>query len=488
MKEIIIDLIKKILPFLFRKTKEKTKEMLKDNSGVKFYADPSTSTTDIGEKSALIFIHGFGGNKDDTWGDTIKFIRENNQFALWDIFSYGYNSGLLPNILKGFWIGNASLDILGQAVQGEIEMLINKGYNSVSICAHSMGGLITQRAVLDITDEDLVKINSIILFGTPSNGLKKADWGRFINDQVKDLGAKSKFIARLRKEWSETFKDLPPFKFLAVAGDKDEFVPRSTSIEIFPEDQQKVIGGDHLSMIKAKQKNDQMVTTIEDKILKDENYRYPWEPAIMAMNQANFQEAKRIYEVTSFNNLLRRDKVRYILCLEAVGEKDTANQYAQQIGQSGSDPAGVLGGRYKRLFLDTRNRSHFEKAMEWYAKSYEKAISLHEKYYPGINIALLHRIYGNEIEAVEWAKKSLEQATESKKNNHWEYATQGEAELQLQNLEAAIEHYGNALNRVKNLREKESMLLNALTVMEEMPYTEVQKKSLLKVFEIELFS
>ena len=125
MKILLINFAKKLLPFLFKPVKKS----LKDVSGVSLHEDPSTSSKPVNQKSALIFIHGFGGTQDGTWGDTFKYLRENPKFADFDIYSYGYNSGLLPDIKKDIWIGQASLKELGLGVRREIEMYVDKGYN-----------------------------------------------------------------------------------------------------------------------------------------------------------------------------------------------------------------------------------------------------------------------------------------------------------------------------------------------------------------------
>ena len=478
MKEILIEIGKKLLPFLFKIPPKLSKEA----AGIIKDTDYSTVELEEKEKSALIFIHGFGGQQDETWGDTFKYLRANREFAKWDFYSFGYNSGLLPNIFKGIWIGQSDLNDLAFGFRGEIETQLRKGYQTISICAHSMGGLVVQRALLDLDNASLTKIHTIILFGTPSNGLVKADLGGFINDQVRDLGSKSPFIYKLRKDWTQKFGNKPPFKFLAVAGDRDEFVPKPTSIDIFPEDQRKIIGGDHSRIVKPQSASDQTVTTIVDKILNDQNHRYDWEPALMAFERANFQEAKRIYERVGFDNLIVSQQVKYMLCLEALGHRDQAMKFAEKLNKRSSDNSSVLGGRYKRLYLDTLDAKYLKESRSWYQKGFNTSENPEDFYYAAINLAFLSLLSNDRSKATEWASIAEEKANESQMDSLWKYATLGEANLINRNLDEAITYYIKALTLSPTIRDKESMLINAFKSIEILQYSKDQRDQFRKLF------
>jgi pimeloyl-ACP methyl ester carboxylesterase len=64
----------------------------------------------------------------------------------------------------------------------------------IAVAAHSMGGLVAQRAILNdasLTD----RLSHLFLFGTPSSGLKKAWFGSLFKPQLADMSAGGPFVA-----------------------------------------------------------------------------------------------------------------------------------------------------------------------------------------------------------------------------------------------------------------------------------------------------
>jgi hypothetical protein len=58
------------------------------------------------------------------------------------------------------------------------------------------------------------------------------------------------FVTMLRADWSARFGENPSFAFRAVAGIRDEFVPRESSVEPFQQSLRSYVSGDHLEMVK----------------------------------------------------------------------------------------------------------------------------------------------------------------------------------------------------------------------------------------------
>jgi hypothetical protein len=63
-----------------------------------------------------------------------------------------------------------------------------------------MGGLVVQRALVDND-----KTRAVILFGTPSGGLRKASPFAFWKPQLRNMAKDSKFITKLRGDWKNSF-------------------------------------------------------------------------------------------------------------------------------------------------------------------------------------------------------------------------------------------------------------------------------------------
>jgi len=73
-----------------------------------------------------------------------------------------------------------------------------------------------------------------------------------LKQQIRNMSASGEFIRDLRRDWTNLNLDTkPPFHFLAIAGELDQFVPPESSLGPFPEPVRRVIPGDHLSMLRA---------------------------------------------------------------------------------------------------------------------------------------------------------------------------------------------------------------------------------------------
>ncbi len=215
-------------------------------------------------RSCIVFIHGFQGSEGTTWGSFPSFLEMMPELQAWDILSFGYSSSLSPD-LKGIWSGDPDIKMIAASLSSFCRSQSIAIYDKIVFVAHSMGGLALQRALLD--DQELSsRTEAVVLFGTPSFGLKKASILnvpilRRIKGQVADMARGGDFIRQLRADWNYRFSnsDKLPFRFLAVAGTEDQFVDQEASITGFPKDQTDVVPGNHLSIVKPNSKKDASV-------------------------------------------------------------------------------------------------------------------------------------------------------------------------------------------------------------------------------------
>src|ERR1700693_5524627 len=149
-----------------------------------------------GAKVVLVFVHGFSGDPSKTWGQFPDFIDADSRLNDWDILSIGYTTRLVPDIV-GIWSADAPLDRLALLLSTIASTPPLSDYRSLAIVAHSMGGLILQRALLDCP-ELLTRTSHVLLYGTPSGGLAKAGPFSFIKRQVRDMAETSEFVTTLR--------------------------------------------------------------------------------------------------------------------------------------------------------------------------------------------------------------------------------------------------------------------------------------------------
>ncbi len=196
------------------------------------------------QRNVVIFVHGFSGDAYKTFGMMPAFVAGDLELIGWDIYSFGYKTGLSPS-LTGVWSSDPDLTVLSKLLTQRINEKYNS-YENISLIAHSMGGLIVQRALLDI--KNINSIKHVLLFGTPSKGLIKAKAGSwFFNTQIKCMSPDSEFIQHLREDWAKKYQSTP-FEFEVIAGTEDLFVPPTSSLEPFDKKYHFYVRGNHLEM------------------------------------------------------------------------------------------------------------------------------------------------------------------------------------------------------------------------------------------------
>ena len=154
------------------------------------------------------------------------------------------------------------------------------GYDRFALVGHSMGGLVIQAFVLEELiqkrREYLDRLTEVILYGTPSGGLKKAGWGAnvFVT-QIEDMNVSGEFIVDLRQQWKIWVDDsrskpdrLSRFKLTLVAGMKDQFVPMVSSLDPFPMDEKEIVPGNHIEMVKPDSANSLCYTLLRKRLLR----------------------------------------------------------------------------------------------------------------------------------------------------------------------------------------------------------------------------
>lgn len=231
-------------------------------------------------KACIIFIHGFNGDLTFTWGRFPDLLCQEQSMNGWDIVCFGYDSTLTPDLTLGIWTSNPSIQKIADTLRTFIRSSFASRYDAIVFIAHSMGGLVVQRALLD--EHALArKVDKVILFGTPSFGLNNA-WLfqlpilKSLYRQPRDMGKNSEFIRSLRSDWSQQFQTAIPFGFLAIAGSEDEFVPHSSSIDGFPANHFAVVPGDHLTIVKPEKTTDASFTLVHGFITEKAGYLGPW--------------------------------------------------------------------------------------------------------------------------------------------------------------------------------------------------------------------
>jgi pimeloyl-ACP methyl ester carboxylesterase len=420
-----------------------------------------------GTSVAVIFVHGYSGNLAETWGQFPTFLMSEPQLRGWDIFSLGYPTSLIPN-LTYLWSAMPSIATLADLMRTHLTDGALRKYRRIAILAHSMGGLVAQRALLDdalILD----RTSHLLLFGTPSDGLRKASAFKFWNRQVRDLGCDSTFITDLRNRRPALF-GAPKFGFMTIAGDVDDFVPRESSLDPFDKPFQKVVPGNHLAIVKPAAADYLGVRVVVNTITGNAADAGPWSAARVAVERGEFQEAIKQLE-PSAAQLDANALVQLALALEEVGRQADAIRLLDQYHGTNTDPVGVLAGRLKRRWAHEHHEADGRRALELYSRGYataQAASNDQQAFYMAINVAFMELALDPKDPAVrqrssQWATKALDHARRSPVEK-WRCATEGEANLVLGNTELALENYRAAIAMQPSPRELSSMFQQAYHV------------------------
>lgn len=432
-----------------------------------------------GGDTAVVFIHGFGGREGATFGDFPELLTRERALDGWDVWDLGYATGLAPD-LRGVWAGNPGIDTLATYLRTRLTSGELAGYASIALIAHSMGGLVVQKALVDAAvDGDLQLLNRVghvFLFGTPSGGLRKAGpfafWSRAVGGMARD----GEFITGLRRGWSSAFGDVPDrFRLWVAAGDRDEFVPATSSLEPFDRTVQHVVHGNHVEIVKPGSRDNLSVQLVVRGLQDDAAASGPWNAARVAVETQRFQDAVDRFS-GHVDELDDAHLVQLALALESLGRTEEALAHLSDRESLGSDAKGVLAGRLKRRWIAEGRAADRDDARRLYAEAHlaaEEAGRWGQALYHGINEAFMLAVdpsdTGDRPRARQLAEKVLDHCAKVDRRDHWREATIGEAKLHLGEREEALAAYRRAVHETApppGPREIASMYQQALVLVE----------------------
>ncbi|HXB72458.1 MAG TPA: alpha/beta fold hydrolase [Candidatus Acidoferrales bacterium] len=411
-----------------------------------------------GNKIATVFVHGFTGDAVGTWTGVPKFLQADPRLAGFDFLGFGYPTTKSYDLV-GFWSADPRIQEIALALSTEMSSGRMAQYEGVALVAHSMGGLVAQLAL--VNDETLRKRTThLALFGTPSAGLRKAGLLSFWKRQIANMDAAGPFIKDLRARWNALGLDHPAFRFMAVAGELDQFVPPESSLLPFPESSRRVIPGNHLTMIQASRADDPAVRLLTDFFTAGAAPAGARAASRLALESRQFT---RVIDSLGGDpkSLDAAAAVDLAIALDGMGRRGEAIAALAPFEKTDTDAMGTLAGRLKRTWLASRHRADAERALELYQKAYGIAVSKtppdHEQaYYHGINIAFLELAYGGDIGAAqEMAGKTLEHCEAARRapgGEHWRLATEGDALIILGRVDEGIRQHELAMQNLYRVR------------------------------------
>jgi pimeloyl-ACP methyl ester carboxylesterase len=391
----------------------------------------------------VVFLHGYSGSRDDTWDRFPGLLG--SATPDWDIFTVGYATTLLPDVV-GIWSADPDLPILAGLLRTQLVMRPLERYQSIALIAHSMGGLVVQKALVD--DDALGKrVRHVILFGTPSGGLRKAGWVPFWKRQLQNMAEGSPFIDELRQAWKQRYGASSPFDFLVVAGASDQFVPPVSSLRPFDTRFQRVVPGDHVSIVKPANADAPSLSLVIATLGAGKApARDPIADLRLAAERPSAKASELVQKVEArATEMSVKDVVDAALALDAAGKRAESIELLERYKEKDTDVKGSLGGRVKRVWLESERKEDGERALALYQDALNAATTPDQIYYLAINVAFMKFVFANErLTAQAMATLALQHASPPG-DDLWKTATVAEAYLYLGRTAESLAEYRRLL-------------------------------------------
>ncbi len=419
-----------------------------------------------GNENIICFVHGFCGDPESTFSPLPEFILNEKELSGWDILSIGYSTDLMPNIGRGIWSASPDINKISEYLQTNLEILF-KHHSRVALIGHSMGGLVIQRALLDM--RDIHKVSHVLFFGTPSAGLRKAWFLKWFKNQIGDMDNDGEFIQKLRTDWNNKFSKEYPFIFATIAGELDDFVPVKSSLDPFPHKYRSHTAGNHITMVKPASDSDTSFQIIKKALDSDHDFLSGFdEKALNNLVGKYHEDVNRLG--SRLKQLDNKGFKNYIFALEGTGKIDVAIKAIEEsdVIKNNTDAMGILGGRWKRKYLMEENVEYLNSAIKWYKKALDISTTANNSsqiYYHAINLAFLY-LMQNETDLTDskkMAQLALDHCEKNAQGEYWETATKAEAYLYLNNFEESKKLYVEAIEKCNHdIRSISSMMINAI--------------------------
>ncbi len=236
-------------------------------------------------KKLILFIHGLGGDE-ETWGKFPELISSDENLKKFDVKIYTYPTSLIrvKSIIKPFssilsyLMPQEKLPSIQDIAKGLKTEIDNRYrvYDDIYLVAHSMGGLIAKKFLLDEVNQKQhnTKINKLLLYAVPNHGSNWAILSKLYDHvQIKQLSKDSDFIESLNTDIAKSnLMDYVSIKY--VIASQDEVVDKRSAQNDYGDANQETIHCGHMDIVKPKDSEDLSYKILKNYILDK------WEPKI----------------------------------------------------------------------------------------------------------------------------------------------------------------------------------------------------------------
>lgn len=416
--------------------------------------------------NVIIFVHGFSGEAASSFGNIPKFLEQNNNMNDWDLFPLGFSEYVNPAMGKNIWASVDDIDKIADYLSTSLKYKFGK-YKRIAVVAHGLGGLVAQKALINLPDKHLKRIGQVFLFATPSNGIASSVFAKLWNKHLKELSEDGQFIKTLRQNWQNKFSDNKLFILKVIAATHDEFVTTNACFKPFKSDECISIIGNHFSLIKPKDTNNDSYNLILELLAK--NNAQKSSNKTTASNTITDNYTNVVNELLpKVAHLDKRGLEKLTYALEALdrGEEAILILQKHKLTKNNSDLLGIIGGRYKRRYLVSYIQKDGIEALNYYKKALDIAQANKDSqqiYYLAINLAFLNLIVNESQKDMKtYANTAIKACDKDSFSSLWKLATLAEANLYLGNLDKSKKFYLEA-SKLAGRREKISIYSNAFT-------------------------
>ena len=306
-------------------------------------------------KNVVIFVHGFTGEATDTFGNIPSFLSEDDKMNDWDLFPMGYNQYVKPYLGKHVWASIEDISRIADNLRASIEYKFDR-YENIAILAHGLGGLIAQKAIIDLKEDDLKRISHLIMYATPSNGIENNTKSKIWMERFRALNKEEDFIRNLRKDWEDKFKSKYSFDLKVVAGTKDVAISNSSVREPFEDHNYVSLIGDHYSIVQPEKEDDlSYLFLLKTLTNAGQHDKYKDQSRINIIEETYQEIVDSLHPI--IEDLDKRGLEELVFALEGLDRAEEALNLLENhtLVKKNTDLLGIVGGRIETVSLSNHD-------------------------------------------------------------------------------------------------------------------------------------
>lgn len=225
-------------------------------------------------KILFVFVHGWGGDERDTWGNFRDFLEKDARLKDYKTISYGYPTSLLGH--------SPAIEHITNNLEQTLRNCCSQ-FKEYIFVTHSMGGIVAKEYILEFLrrgQASELKVNRIFLIATPNTGLDLANWASHVpgisSAQLREIkGVDSPFLERQLRQWQAHVEGADPrlhpsqkkwIRTVPIYGTDDRVVDISSARDRFPL-AVSATGRGHVNIVKPERSDDFVVQTVIEQAL-----------------------------------------------------------------------------------------------------------------------------------------------------------------------------------------------------------------------------